>query len=78
MEKAFVKYCMGAFTYGLTRNIMYAPPLKKNEYVTERVAKIVGFTVLAPWTFPVCVYTDLKNIEHRVRKMPGPIDKNPW
>jgi hypothetical protein len=78
MEKAFVKYCMGTYAYSLARNVVYAPPMKKDDYVTDRVGKVVGFALIAPWSFPVCVYTDLKNIEHRARKMPGPIDRYPW
>ena len=78
MDKAFVKYCMGAFTYGLARNVAYAPPRKNEEYVTDRVGKTLFFTMLAPWSVPKYIYTDLKNLEHRVRKMPGPIDRHPW
>lgn len=78
MEKAFVKYCTGAFTYGLVRTVAYAPPLKKDEYVMDRVGKTLGAVIIAPWATPVCIYTDLRNLEHRVRKMPGPIDRYPW
>jgi hypothetical protein len=78
MEKAFVKYCMGAFTYGLGRTVAYAPPRKKEEYVTDRVGKTLLFTMLAPWSVPKYIYTDMRNIEHRVRKMPGSIDRYPW
>ena len=78
MEKAAIKYCAGAFTYGLVRTVAYAPPRKKEEYVTDRVGKTVLFTMLAPWSVPKYIYMDLKNLEHRVRKMPGPIDRDPW
>ena len=78
MEKALVRYCTGAFTYVTLRTVAYAPPLKKGEYVTERAGKTLAFAILAPWTAPMCVYTDLKNLEHRVRKMPGSIDRYPW
>jgi hypothetical protein len=78
MEKAFVKYCTCAFTYGLVRTVAYAPPLNKGEYVTDRVGKTLGAALIAPWSFPVCIYTDLRNLEHRVRKMPGSIDRYPW
>jgi hypothetical protein len=69
---------MGAITYGLVRTVAYAPPLKKDEYVTERVVRTLVLTTISPWVLPRCVYTDLKNLEHRVRKMPGSIDRYPW
>lgn len=78
MEKAFVKYCIGAFTYGFVRTVAYAPPMKKDEYITDRVGKTIFFTMLGPWSVPKYIYTDLKNLENRVRKMPGPIDRDPW
>lgn len=78
MEKAFVKYCIGACSYGFVRTVAYAPPMKKDEYVTDRVGKTVFFTMLAPWSVPKYIYTDLKNLEHRARKMPGPVDRDPW
>jgi len=78
MEKAFIKYCIGACTYGFVRTLAYAPPMKKDEYVTDRVGKTVFFTMLAPWSVPKYIYTDLKNLEHRARKMPGSIDRDPW
>lgn len=78
MEKAFVNYCAGAFTYGLVRTVAYAPPRKKEEYVTDRVGKTLFFTMLAPWSVPKYIYMDLKNLEHCARKMPGPIDRDPW
>lgn len=78
MEKAFVKYCAGAFTYVLVRTVAYSPPLKKDEYVMDRMGKTLGVTLIAPWVAPMCIYTDMKNLEHRVRKMPGPIDRYPW
>jgi len=37
MEKAFVKYCAGAFTYGLVRTVAYAPPRKKVDRVVKQV-----------------------------------------
>lgn len=78
MERIFINYCKGAFTYSLLRNVAYAPPMTKDAYMTDRVMKTLGFTLLAPWLFPRCIYTDLKNLEHRVRRMPGSIDRYPW
>ena len=78
MEKALVKYCAGSFAYGFVRTVAYAPPMKNDEYVTDRVGKTLFFTTFAPWAFPKYIYIDLKNLEHRMRKMPGPIDRDPW
>jgi len=78
MERALVKYCIGAYTYGALRTIAYAPPLKKEEYVTDRVGRAVLYTAPAPFVAPIWMCTDLKNLEHVVREMPGPIDRSPW
>ena len=78
MEKTVVKYCIGAYTYVALRTAVYAPPLKKEDYVTERVGRVVMYTLPAPWSAPIWMYTDLKNLEHVVRKMPGSIDRSPW
>lgn len=42
MEQMLIKYCIGAYTYGTMRTVAYTPPLKKDEYVTERV----GYTFI--------------------------------
>ena len=60
------------------RTIAYAPPLKKDEYVTERVGCILVHTLSSPFMVPGYLFKDLRNFEHRVRKMPGPIDRSPW
>jgi hypothetical protein len=78
MEKIIIKYCIGMYTYVALRTIAYAPPRKKEEYMTDRVGRTVMYTLSAPWTAPICVYRDIKNLEHTVRKMPGPIDRTPW
>lgn len=52
--------------------------MKKDEYMTDRVAKTLGHALIAPWSLPMCIYKDIKNLEHRARKMPGPIDRYPW
>ena len=64
--------------YGAVRTSAYAPPLKKEEYVTDRVGFMVMHTLTAPWTAPCWVYIDIKNLEHVLRKMPGPIVRSPW
>jgi hypothetical protein len=52
--------------------------MKKEEYLIDRVSKVIVYTFGAPILFPVFIYRDLKNIEHIVRKMPGPIDRGFW
>ena len=78
MEKVFIKYCIGAYTYGALRTIAYAPALKKDEYVTERIGCILINTVSSVFMAPGYVFKDIKNLEHVLRKMPGPIDRSPW
>ena len=78
MEKIFIKYSITAYTYGALRTVAYAPPFKKEEYVTDRVGRIFMHTLSAPFMAPGYVFVDLKNLEHVVRKMPGPIDRTPW
>ena len=73
-----VKYCLGAYTYGAMRNLTYAPPFKKEEYVTDRLGCIFMHTISAPFMAPGYMFIDLKNLEHVIRKMPGPIDRRPW
>lgn len=58
--------------YGVLRPIAYARPLKKEEYVIDRVGRTIMYTLTAPWAAPIWMYQDLKNLEHVVRKMPDP------
>lgn len=69
---------MERLSYGALRTVSYSPPLKKEEYVTDRVGRTVMYTLTAPWTAPIWMYQDIKNLEHVVHKMPGPIDRTPW
>jgi hypothetical protein len=78
MEKIFIKYCIGAYTYGAVRTMAYAPPLKKDEYVTERVGCVFIHTISSVFMAPGYLFKDIRNLEHVIRKMPGPIDKSPW
>ena len=78
MEKAIVRYAASTYMYGVMRSVAYAPPLKKEEYVTDRVGCIFMHTISAPFMAPGYLFTDLKNLEHVVRKMPGSIDRKPW
>ena len=78
MEKVIIKYCIGAYTYGTMRTIAYAPPLKNEDYVMDRVGGIFVHTLSSPFMAPGYLFKDLKNLEHVVRKMPGTIDRSPW
>jgi hypothetical protein len=78
MEKILIKYVVTAYAYGALRTIAYAPPLKKEDYVTDRVGRVFVYTLASSFMAPGYVFKDLKNLEHIVRKMPGPIDRSPW
>jgi hypothetical protein len=78
MEKAFLKYAIGAYTYVTLRTVVYAPPLEKDEYIIDRASRAIMYTLTAPFAAPIWIYADLKNLEHVVRKMPGRIDRSPW
>ena len=78
MEKIFVRYAVTTYIYGTLRSIAYAPPLKKEEYVTDRAKIIFMHAIAGPFMAPGSLLIDLKNLEHVVRKMPGPIDRSPW
>jgi hypothetical protein len=78
MEKIIIRYAATTYIYGTLRTIAYAPPLKKEEYVTDRVRCIFMHTISAPLMALGSLFIDLKNLEHVIRKMPGPIDRSPW
>ena len=78
MDKIIASYAASSYIYCASRNILYAPELKKNEYMTERIGKHLYYMALAPFAFPVFVYSDVKNLEHVVRGMHGPVDTWPW
>ena len=76
-------YCMNkvlatCYAYGAIRNLVYAPKMKQDEYVTDRLVKYLAFTAGSPILAPAYLLIDIKNIEHIIRKMPGPIDNRPW
>lgn len=68
--------CM--YMYGFFRTALVAPPLEPNEYITDRARKLILYTCMVPFGLPFYLYVDVKNIEHRMRKMPGKIDSFPW
>jgi hypothetical protein len=72
------KIAAGVYVYGAVRTIMYAPPLKKTDYITHRIAMVLVFTAITPFHAPYLICKDIHNLEHKLRKMPGPIDKFPW
>jgi hypothetical protein len=78
MQTIFIKYAVGVYTYGTLRAAAYSPPLKQEEYMTDRIGTTIIYILSAPFTAPSWLYTDIKNLEHVVRKMPGPIDRSPW
>jgi hypothetical protein len=72
------KILAGVYVYGAARTIMYAPPLEKTDYITKRIAMCVLFTAVVPFHAPFLICMDIHNLEHKIRKMPGPIDRFPW
>jgi len=72
------KLVIGAYTYAALRTAAYSPPLKKDEYMTDRIGTTLVYILSTPFTVPIWIYKDIKNLEHVVRKMPGPIDRSPW
>ena len=78
MQTIFTKYALGAYTYGTLRTVAYSPSLKKEEYMTDRIGTTFMYILSSPFTAPSWLYTDIKNLEHVVRKMPGSIDRSPW
>jgi hypothetical protein len=72
------RYLAGCYVYGVVRNLVYAPKMKKEEYITDRIIKFSAWTAASPILAPTYLYCDLKNIEQILRKMPGPIDRSPW
>jgi hypothetical protein len=82
-SKSFVnimlaKYLGICYVYGAARNLVYAPKMKKDEYITDRILKFSMYTIASPIMTPTYLYCDFKNIEQILRKMPGPIDRSPW
>jgi hypothetical protein len=69
---------IGTCMYGAARNLMYAPRIREDEYVTDRIVKFAVLTIASPILTPTYLLHDLKNLEHTIRGMPGPIDRSPW
>jgi hypothetical protein len=78
MNPLLTRYLTGCYVYGVVRNLVYAPKMKKEEYITDRFGTFFMYTMVMPIHAPVSVMRDLRNVEHVLRKMPGPIDRSPW
>ena len=78
MNPLLVKYITGCYVYGTIRNLVYIPKIKENEYMIDRVIQFCVLTAATPIMAPTYLYCDLRNIEHKLRKMPGKIEMNPW
>ena len=74
----FQRYIIGAWAYGFTRMIAYAPPMKADDYVTERIGKVIQWSAISPAVMPYYICWDARNLEHKLRKMPGKINRFPW
>jgi hypothetical protein len=72
------RYMVGTCIYGFMRTIIYAPPVKKDEYMIDRAVKVFIWTGASPILAPAMVFQDLHNLEHKLRKMPGPMNRFPW
>ena len=78
MNHLVTKYMIGCYVYGAARNLVYAPKMKKEEYMIDRIIKFSMWTAVTPIMAPTYLYYDLRNIENKLRKMPGAIDRTPW
>ena len=78
MNKLLASYCVSSYIYCASRNAVYAPKLKEYEYITDRIGTHLFLMGFAPLAMPVYLLSDVKNLEHVIRKMPGDIDRWPW
>lgn len=72
------RYIIASWAYGFVRTLVYAPPMKKDEYITDRIAKVAASTFISPCIAPITLAVDIHNIEHTLRKIPGEINRKPW
>jgi hypothetical protein len=78
MNPIIVRYIIGSWAYGAIRTIAYAPPLKSDDYVVDRVCKVAASSAMAPVVVPYYLLWDVRNLEHKLRQMPGKINRFPW
>jgi hypothetical protein len=78
MNRLAAGYVVSSYIYCASRNAVYAPKLKENEYITDRIGTHLFLMGLAPIAMPAWILGDVKNMEHVIRKMPGDIDRWPW
>ena len=72
------RFLAASYAYCIGRTVVYAPPLKDTEYVVDRLGQTLINIAMSPVCVPMYIYTDIKNIEHLARKMPGKINRFPW
>ena len=72
------RYIIATCAYGFVRTLMYAPPLRENEYIVDRIVKVAAFTAISPCIAPITLTVDIHNLEHKLRKMPGDVNRSPW
>lgn len=71
-------YIVRSWTYGGVRAMVYGPQLEKDEYITDYLILMAMYALVAPLYLPYMIYTDVRNIEHWMRGMPGDINIYPW
>ena len=72
------RYIVGSWVYGALRTLAYAPPLKDDDYVTERIGKVIQWSAISPAVMPYYICWDARNLEHKLRQMPGKMNRYPW
>ena len=71
------RYLLGSSAYGFTRAVMYSTPMKSDDYFTDRFGRCVLSACIAPFVSPMYLATDIHNLEHVIRKMPGKLRTYP-
>lgn len=66
-------YIVRSWVYGGVRAMFYCPKLEKDEYITDHLLLMAMYALVAPIYLPYMIYTDVRNLEHRVRGMKGEI-----
>lgn len=63
MNPLLTRYLAGCYVYGTIRNLVYAPKMKNEEYVIDRIIKFGVWTAVTPIMAASYLYCDLRNIE---------------
>lgn len=69
---------LGCWAYGFVRNAVYAPKMKKDEYIVDRIGNFAMWTAASPILIPTYMCQDLRNLERSIRKLPGKVNTWPW